>query len=74
MGSMDMSEFAVPLSSETRYEDVNGRWQRILHEPELGARISAKALSWKRVQQAQYRSLTERILSQDTTERVTEQR
>ena len=61
MSSMDLDEFAVPLSEEDAYPAIRSRFERILSEPELRERIHQKALSWKRKQQARYQQIRAHI-------------
>ncbi len=61
MASMDLQDFAVPLSPELGPARLELCFNQVLSQPELGRRIYEKALFWKSKQQAFYSKLIERI-------------
>lgn len=61
MASMDLQEFAVPVSKETGPALLRARWEEVMNRAELGSQIYQKALYWKGVQTVYFDRLTARI-------------
>jgi len=61
MSSMDLDDFALPLSADTSPQLLRSRFERILSEPDLGERIYRKAISWKHKQEAYYEEVRAEI-------------
>ncbi len=61
MNSMELSEFVVPLSESLQHQDLVIRWNKIVHEPQLGMLIYERALQWKRIQQSHYQTLANHL-------------
>lgn len=63
MTSMELSDFAVPLSAPTSGKALSDAWTRVLDDSELGSRIYRKALFWKHKQHTYYNQVAKQILN-----------
>ncbi|MDQ6676808.1 MAG: hypothetical protein M3Z09_05880, partial [Acidobacteriota bacterium] len=61
MASMDLQEFAVPVSKETGPALLRAKWEEVLSRTELGRQVYEKALSWKGIQAAYFDRLIARM-------------
>ena len=61
MSSMELSDFAIPLSGDPAATMLSDRWAQLLSDPGLGRRIHQKSLFWKAQQVQFYRQITEHM-------------
>ena len=57
MASMDLTQFAVPLSAEASTGRMIEKWSQISSDAALRGLVHQRALYWKRKQQQFYRKL-----------------